>query len=98
MASDKLIINRRPKFNKPRMLLGFSGWMDGGGTSTGTIECLVDRLDAQSFAEIGAGGFYILNVPGPTEISGLSLDSKESTSCLRKTSKFTTQSPRKTSV
>ena len=59
MASDKLNIYKRPKFSNPRLLLGFSGWMDGGDVSTGTVKCLVDKLGAQGFAEIEPGKLYI---------------------------------------
>jgi hypothetical protein len=30
MASDKLNIYKKPRLDTPRILLGFSGWMDGG--------------------------------------------------------------------
>jgi hypothetical protein len=38
-----LIIYERPKLKTPRMVLGFSGWMDGGEVSTGTVEYLRDK-------------------------------------------------------
>jgi len=71
MASEKLNIYSRPKFNKPRLLLGFSGWMDGGDVSTGTVKCLIDKLDAQKFAEIEPIGFYIYSFPGSMEVTAL---------------------------
>ena len=71
MASDKLKIYERPNLRNPRLLLGFSGWMDGGNVSTGTIKCLIDKLSAQKFAEITAEGFYIYNFPGSMEVSSL---------------------------
>ena len=71
MVSDKLNIYKRPKLDNPRMLLGFSGWMDGGNISTGTIKCLIDKLGAQRFAEIKPEGFYIYNFPGSMEITAL---------------------------
>ena len=52
MASDKLKIYKRPKLRNPRLLLGLSGWMDGGEVSTGTMKCLIDKLGAVRFAEI----------------------------------------------
>ena len=64
MASEKLRIYKKPNLNKPRLLLGFSGWMDGGEVSTGTVECLIEKLDAERFAEIEPEGFYIYNFPG----------------------------------
>jgi proteasome assembly chaperone (PAC2) family protein len=71
MASDKLKMYKRPKFRNPRLLLGFSGWMDGGEVSTGTVKCLIDKLGAEKFAEIDAEGFYIYSFPGPMEITAL---------------------------
>jgi proteasome assembly chaperone (PAC2) family protein len=71
MSSGKLKIFKKPNFNSPRLLLGFSGWMDGGDVSTGTVKCLIDQLGAQSFAEIGPEGFYIYSFPGSMEITAL---------------------------
>lgn len=71
MASDKLKILKRPNLHNPRLLLGLSGWMDGGDVSTGTIQCLIDKLSAEKFAEIEPEPFYIYNLPGPMELSAL---------------------------
>lgn len=71
MASDKLKIYKRPKLRNPRLLLGFSGWMDGGEVSTGTMKCLIDKLGAERFAEIDSRGFYIYSFPGSMEITAL---------------------------
>jgi proteasome assembly chaperone (PAC2) family protein len=53
------------------MLLGFSGWMNGGEVSTGTVKCFIDKLNAQKFAEIEPTGFYINSFPGSMEITAL---------------------------
>src|SRR4030042_8060 len=71
MASEKLKIFNRPKFSKSRLLMGFSGWMDGGEVSTGTVKCLIDKLNTQKLAEIDPKGFYIYSFPGPMEITAL---------------------------
>ena len=71
MASDKLRMYKTPKFRNPRLLMGFSGWMDGGDVSTGTVKGLIDKLDAEKFAEIDAEGFYIYSFPGSMEITAL---------------------------
>jgi proteasome assembly chaperone (PAC2) family protein len=71
MAIDKLKIYNRPKFNKSRLLLGFSGWMDGGEVSTGTVKSLINKLDARKLAEIEPTGFYIYSFPGSMEITAL---------------------------
>lgn len=71
MTSDKLKIFSRPDLHNTRLLLGFSGWMDGGEVSTGTMKYLIDKLDAQKFAEITPEGFYIYSFPGSMEITAL---------------------------
>jgi proteasome assembly chaperone (PAC2) family protein len=45
--------------------------MDGGEVSTGTVKCLIDKLDARKFAEIEPTGFYIYSFPGSMEITAL---------------------------
>ncbi len=71
MLSDKLSIIRRPELHNPRLLLGLSGWMDGGEVSTGTVRCLIDKLGARAFAQIDPNGFYISSFPGPMEVTAL---------------------------
>jgi len=71
MASKKLNIFDRPKLKEPRLLIGFSGWMDGGDVSTGTVKCFIDKLGAQKFATINPEGFYIYNFPGMMEVTAL---------------------------
>jgi hypothetical protein len=53
------------------MVLGLDGWMDGGDVSTGTIETLIAKLDAEVLAEMDADDCYILSFPGSMEISSL---------------------------
>jgi len=45
--------------------------MDGGNVSTGTVNCLVEKLAADKFAEINAEGFYIYSFPGMMEVTAL---------------------------
>jgi len=71
MTSEHLKIWERPKLDSPRMILGLSGWMDGGSVSMGTVDFLVDEFDAKMFAEILSDDFYIYNFPGSMEISAL---------------------------
>jgi len=71
MNIEKLKIEREPRFNKPRLVMGLSGWMDGGDVSTGTIKYLREKLSAKEFAHIEPEGFYIYNFPGSMEISAL---------------------------
>jgi len=71
MASDKLHIHKNPQLSAPRLLLGFSGWMDGGDVSTGTVKYLVDTLDTYRIAEIEPEQFYIYSFPGSMEMAAL---------------------------
>jgi len=71
MEHNNLNILEKPTFKSPRMLLGFSGWMDGGEVSTGTVEGLVESLNARKFASIDHEGFYIYNFPGSMELAAL---------------------------
>ena len=60
-----------PELDDATLVLAFSGWMDGGDVSTGTVKRLIDLVDAVPFAEIDCEPFYIFNFPGPMEISSL---------------------------
>jgi len=71
MAAHVLNIIERPKLRDACMVLGFSGWMDGGDVSTGTVDYLVAKLDAPKIAEIDPEEFYIYNFPGSMEVSSL---------------------------
>ena len=62
-----LTIYERPNIKSPSLVLGFSGWMDGGSVSTDTIKYLGDKLKAKKFAEIDPKEFYIFNLPGTME-------------------------------
>jgi proteasome assembly chaperone (PAC2) family protein len=71
MASHKLHVYKRPELKEPRILLGFSGWMNGGDVSTGTLNYLIRKLEAERFAEIEPEGFYIYSFPGSMEMTAL---------------------------
>lgn len=51
MVSDRVHIHARPNLTDSRMILSFSGWMDGGDVSTGTGAVLISKLQAQKLAE-----------------------------------------------
>jgi len=53
------------------MVVGLSGWMDGGDVSTGTVEWLVRLTGAELLAEIDSRDFYIMNFPGTMDVSAL---------------------------
>jgi proteasome assembly chaperone (PAC2) family protein len=58
-------------------VLAFTGWMDGGDVSTGTVERLARLVDAEPVAEIDSDPFYIFNFPGSMEIAALFRPSTE---------------------
>lgn len=63
---ENLAIYETPELDSPRMILGFTGWMDGGGVSTGTVNYLAEKLQAPKLADIASPEFYILNFPVST--------------------------------
>jgi proteasome assembly chaperone (PAC2) family protein len=69
--SDVLRIHHCPVLNQATLVLALTGWMDGGDVSTGTVQRLVDLLDAQPIAEIDPEPFYISNFPGSMELTAL---------------------------
>jgi predicted ATP-grasp superfamily ATP-dependent carboligase len=70
-ARGRLHFEARPTMTDARMVLGFTGWMDGGEVSTGTVERLRQKLGARPLAHIAARDFYILSFPGSMETSAL---------------------------
>ena len=62
---------QRPRLERGTLVLSFTGWMDGGDVSTGTVRRLVELLDAEPVAEIDPEPFYIYNFPGSMEIAAL---------------------------
>jgi proteasome assembly chaperone (PAC2) family protein len=71
MTDSRLRIHESPDFREPRLIVGLSGWMDGGDVSTGTLHVLVDKLEASPFAEISPEGFYIYSFPGAMDLAAL---------------------------
>jgi len=71
MIPDKLHIRTMPTLTSPTLLLGFSGWMDGGEVSTGSIRYIAETLRAEKFAEIEPDGFYIQSFPGSMGLAAL---------------------------
>jgi len=71
MTEDILRIQGEANLQNPRLLLGFSGWMDGGDVSTGTVRVLIEKLHARRIAEIDHRGFYIYNFPGAMDVTSL---------------------------
>jgi len=60
-----------PVVDRATLVVAFTGWMDGGDVSTGTVRRLVDLLAARRVAEIDAEPFCIYNFPGSMEVAAL---------------------------
>jgi predicted ATP-grasp superfamily ATP-dependent carboligase len=70
-TTDFLRVHRRPALGDATLVLAFTGWMDGGDASTGTVRRLVDLTGSEPVAEIDPEPFYIYNFPGSMEIAAL---------------------------
>jgi proteasome assembly chaperone (PAC2) family protein len=68
---ETLKVDYCPSLEQATLVLAFSGWMDGGDVSTGTVKRLVRLLDAEPIAEIDPEPFYIYNFPGSMDIAAL---------------------------
>ena len=64
MVSDKLHIFKKHDIKSPRLVLGFSGWMNSAHVSTGSVKWLINILGASRSAGIAPDGFYLYNLPG----------------------------------
>jgi len=70
-VDDLLTFQRQPALDGATLVLAFTGWMDGGDVSTGTVRRLVDLLAATPVAKIDPDPFYLFNFPGPMEVAAL---------------------------
>jgi proteasome assembly chaperone (PAC2) family protein len=70
-TNDLLRLHDCPVLDNATLLLAFTGWMDGGDVSTGTVRRLVDLLGARVVAEIDPDPFTLYNFPGPMEVAAL---------------------------
>ncbi|MHB8971384.1 MAG: PAC2 family protein [Pirellulaceae bacterium] len=68
---DVLHMSQHPTLSEATLVLAFSGWMDGGDVSTGTVTRLVQLTGAQPFADIDPDPFYLYNLPGSMEVATL---------------------------
>ena len=68
---DALLTRGTLQLDGGTLVLAFSGWMDGGDVSTGTVRRLIDLLEAEPTAEIDPEPFYIYNFPGSMELTAL---------------------------
>ena len=70
-STPSLEILNKPELKQTTLVLAFSGWMDGGDVSTGTVERLVELFDSTPIASIDPEPYYIYNFPGTMELSAL---------------------------
>jgi proteasome assembly chaperone (PAC2) family protein len=70
-VENLLHVHDCPTLENATLILAFSGWMDGGYVSTGTVQRLVDLLGARAVADIDPDPFTLFNFPGPMEIASL---------------------------
>jgi len=61
--NSRLIMSEQPQLTDPYILIGLKGWLNAGEVSTGSIDYLRRKVDAQKFASIDTHGFYIYQVP-----------------------------------
>ena len=66
-----LKVNRSAELTNATLVLAFSGWMDGGNVSTGTVDRLVELFGAEELAMIDSDDYYLFNFPGSMEMSSL---------------------------
>jgi len=71
MSADALQFDHPVEIAGGSLVLGFSGWMNGGEVSTGVVDYLVRTLEAEPFAQIAPEGFYLYSFPGTMEFSAL---------------------------
>ncbi len=71
MTLENLKIYKQPNLSNPRLIMGFSGWMDGGGVSTGTLKELIEITHAEKFAEIDPADFYIYSFPAVMDVAAM---------------------------
>ncbi len=69
--NELLQFQETPTLRGATLLLAFTGWMDGGSVSTGTVRRMVELVEARSFAEIDPEPFYLYNFPGSMEMTSL---------------------------
>lgn len=72
MTVGALRINGRlPRLQQGRLVLAFTGWMDGGDVSTGTVKLLARQTRAKDIASIDPADFYLYHIPGAMEVAAM---------------------------
>lgn len=68
---DALVAPTLRKLDGGTMLIAFTGWMDGGDVSTGTVRRLIEYLGGEKIGHIKPEPFYLYNMPGNMEVAAL---------------------------
>jgi len=71
MTHDALQYDKTIELTQASLVMGLSGWMNGGEVSTGVVEYLVRALEAEPFARIVPDDFYLYSFPGTMEFAAL---------------------------
>ena len=58
-----LVMQNQPELLSPYVVVGFSGWLNAGEVSTGSIDYLCRKLNARKFAHIDSRNFHIYQIP-----------------------------------
>jgi predicted ATP-grasp superfamily ATP-dependent carboligase len=69
MPMSDVTFAKRPQSRENRLVIGFSGWMDGGEVSTGVVEWLSRHLDTDPVAFIDPEPFCVYSFPATMEVS-----------------------------
>ncbi|MGO8688795.1 MAG: PAC2 family protein [Thermoguttaceae bacterium] len=69
--SEILKIHQLPPLENANLVLAFTGWMNGGEVSIGTVQHLVNLLGGKPVAEIDPEPFCIYCAPGPMEVAAM---------------------------
>lgn len=69
MLPEALLVHERPMAQSARMVMGFSGWMDGGEVSTETVAQFIHETQAKPFADLDPAPFFLYNVPGDMDLA-----------------------------
>jgi proteasome assembly chaperone (PAC2) family protein len=62
MEDANLIWTEQPVLDNPLLILGFSGWSNGGEVPSSVLWYILSRFDAKIIAELKTDGFYTYNV------------------------------------
>ena len=61
---EGLIYHDKPNLVSPYLVMGFEGWPDAGGVSSGVVSYLREKLAARKLAEIRPDDFYVFQSQG----------------------------------